>query len=404
MFVERMKVFELVIFLTAIIPFLLILTVILKKVFPFFTLENAKALFKDFVKLAKIFLVFNLAVFFVVGISQSLFRVHPAAKFFMSNAVAVNTLYIFPLSHVFGWDNIFVQPFYPLREGLYRIGLALLPKDDGEREMWWFAVRYTEFEKFASRDIYKKETYKNDRKVEKLLAYTDELYDHIEPFATLKIKDEKLRSRRYGLLVDVFYEYLLKRRYFVSNKEPREEVEVGGCTTFNIKFLSNTKEINKFRHLLNIFAEFYEYTEHKEPEGLEHFRNKTIRYYYDTLFIHLVTEEIWVSDLVTGNLNCNDPILSLYALARYKAKLYMFDTKLPVPDRNRINIFALGTGPEHIELLKKCSVIEYLYLQDIEDDVERRNNYFKALPRGNVITNDYYEKLSLWKELKKVYE
>lgn len=365
----------------------------------------------DIKKFTKFFLIFNLTVFFLVGFSNSLFRPHPIAKFFLSNAVTVNSLYIFPLNKVFGWDNILAKPFYPVREVLYQTGLFFLPLDDGERELWWFAVKFKEFEWYTSSFMYKEHAYYQIRKIKKILNFYNEIYSHIESLTTLKIKDKHLRDKRYNIAVGVLYGYgssypFFNHRIIKKIAEGEESfIKKEDKIFFESVYLDSKELIFRSEYILKEFAKLREYTEKNEPEGLIHF-SKTKRYYEDTLLITDITDNILQEKDNLNTIKCDDPIIRLFAISRYKSKMYMYDTNLPVPDRNiRIRYSTLIIHPHWRKLLLMCPSCKYQYLQDVEIDcVDTGGSFLRSVFSGQRIKNNYYEKLSVWDELKKYVE
>lgn len=365
----------------------------------------------DIKKFLKFFLIFNLTVFFLVGFSNSLFRPHPIAKFFMSNAVAVNSLYIFPLNKVFGWDNILAKPFYPVRELLYQTGLRFLPKDDGEREIWWFAVKFKEFQWYSSLFMHKEHAYYQVPKIKKILDFYNEIYSHIEPLTTLKIKDENMRSKRYNIAVGVLYEYASSYPFFNFSiikkiaKEKESFIKEEYKLFFKSIYIEGENYIERLEYLLEEFAKFREYTETNEPEGLIHF-SKTKRYYEDTLLITNITDSILEEKDEFNSIKCDDPIIRLFAISRYKSKMYMYDTSIPIKDRNiRIRYNTMIFRPYRNRLRSMCPSCKYPYLQDYEtDSADSGRSFMRSVARGQIIKNDYYEKLSVWDELKKYIE
>lgn len=260
-----------------------------KNYFKYYFIKDIKNFLKS--KFVKFFLVFNLNVFLIVGFANSLFRPYPVAKFFLSNATAVNTIYIFPLSYVFGWDNIFAKPFYPVRELLYQTGLHFLPKDEGERECWWFAVKFKEYDDLVLPAIYKLHTIRatawDFKKLNKMQKFNDEVYEHILKLATLKIKDKHLRSRRYNQLVVALWKYF-----------------IGAGNVCIVKLHNNDrncylkdKGMKKIDTLLNLFIRQTDIIKKEEPGAYEYFKNNTDHFYLDNVVLFQYSLSLFDRDL-----------------------------------------------------------------------------------------------------------
>ena len=330
-------------------------------------------------KFVKFFLIFNLNVFLIVGFANSLFRPYPVAKFFLSNASAVNTLYIFPLSKVLGWDNILAKPFYPVRELLYQTGLFFLPKEEGERESWWFAIRFKEYDELVRPLIFKlhttRATFWDYKKIIKILKFNDEVYEHTLKLATLKIKDKHLRSRRYNQLVVAMYKYNL----CAVGSKTRELFKIKKEKDGNAFFIKGNL-IDKFETLLNLFIRQTDYIKKEEPDAYKYFKNETDHFYLDEIVIFNYSRYIVQSDLVEkkvidyNNRNSSVPIFNrskfdeTYCNSRYfcimtnsisKIKPYLENKFLPENVRIYIKNDSINNMPqEEDEMYSKCTNYE----------------------------------------------
>lgn len=217
----------------------------------------------------------------------------------MSSAAVINIMYIYPVYKCFGWgndfSNIIVSPFCIIRNYLYNQGLKNIPEDDGEREVWWFVIRFTEYDKFVIHTAYKMHTIHADsvgyRTYEKIKQFNDEVYEHILKLATLKIKDEHLRSRRYNQLAISIH------RYHAGE----------GCAWLGGKanpnsFNTNTARMKKYKTLIDLFIKQTEYIKREEPEAYDYFKNHTYNYYLDDLILFTYSEELVTSELIKKNI------------------------------------------------------------------------------------------------------
>lgn len=172
-----------------------------------FNLNNFKSisekLFKGFAYFIVIFSIINLFIFTPIIVGQLKSPRYPVARAYLKSAYMVNLLYIFPLSKIFGYGNPLTWGFYPVKDILYKIGISKLPKDEGEREIWWFNVRFVEFKVVVQPTLSKSFTY-NDKKykplpkwqVKSFEKWNNELYSHILSWQSAKISDPKLKKRK----------------------------------------------------------------------------------------------------------------------------------------------------------------------------------------------------------------
>lgn len=98
---------------------------------------TSKVLFK--------FLIFNLILFTPIILLSVWKKPYPIARGFLTSSMLVNSVYIMPSTFILGWENPTTWMFYPIRDGLYNAGINLLPKNEGEKEIWWRDIRWVEY-------------------------------------------------------------------------------------------------------------------------------------------------------------------------------------------------------------------------------------------------------------------
>lgn len=265
-----------------------------------FLCKNKKSIITKLINIVLLIVAINISVFVSVWLQQcSNNKIHTKAKIYMSSAAVINIMYIYPVYKCIGWgndfSNIIVSPFCIIRNFLYNQGLKNIPEDDGEREVWWFVIRFTEYDKFVIHTAYKMHTIHADsigyRTYEKIKNFNDEVYEHILKLATLKIKDEHLRSRRYNQLAISIH------RYHAGE----------GCAWLGGKanpnsFNTNTARMKKYKTLLDLFIKQTEYIKREEPEAYDYFKNHTYNYYLDDLILFTYSEELVTSELIKKNI------------------------------------------------------------------------------------------------------
>jgi hypothetical protein len=311
-----------------------------------------KILKNKVIKYISFFLIVNFMIFTVVCTSQSIGRPNAKAKVFLNAAATLNIVYIFPIYKIFGWDNLLAQPFCGIRNKLYSEGLKRIPKDDGERELWWFVIKFTEYDKFVL-PIVNKFVSINDftpkpKEFKKYQNMTEEVYSHIVPLATLKIRDKHLISRRYNMLIAVINSYD-DGRYMIASKISEMQ---GHGPKFS---LSNSEiDVKRAKFLVDLILKQREYTKKYEPQGWDYFNNNTVNYYQDTLELYSLSWEIVTNYLYKNKLSCDDKYLNLYGETRKDLRNYLYDMKLPKDAKHAIDWASCGIDLDDKKICKLC--------------------------------------------------
>lgn len=187
-----------------------------KNTFNFVNFKNIfKKSLKGFTYFIVIFSIINLLIFTPIIIGQLKSPRYPVARAYLKSAYMVNLLYIFPLSKIFGYGNPLTWGFYPVKDTLYKIGISKLPKDEGEREIWWFNIRFVEFKVVVQERLNHSYTY-NDEQYKPLPSWqmrsfekwNDELYSHILSWSSVKISDPKLKKEKLTRFLDLAETYI----------------------------------------------------------------------------------------------------------------------------------------------------------------------------------------------------
>lgn len=305
-----------------------------------------------------VYLALTLLVFFVCLAKFLPNRPYPKAKILMSAALTINRMYVMPLNKLLGYRNIASLPFYFLQDALYNQGLKYIPKDDGEREMWWFAIRYVEYEEIIEPAIVKKcRNYSNKPyPKEDAMLYDDwtmEVYNHIKPFATLKIKDSTFRKQRYNLLVNVVYKFQSGKALFTCTYIKHITGSIKMC-------MESPEEFNLYKDALKTFLQAKKYIKEFEPEGWNHFYNETQNYYYDSKVEHLMSTSILQHEAYTDVLSCSSPYFKIYDESRERLKMGLYDNRISLNERKGMN-YATNYGGGHTDLIvAKCGNNKYL--------------------------------------------
>ena len=275
---------------------------------------NSGKLQKKIKKVLIYIVIFNFLVFSVPIISTSWGKTHAGAKALTTAAATVNFIYIIPISKVFGYKNIFVLPFYPIRDFLYNTGISLYPKKDGERELMWFQVRYAEYNQLVHPLIQKMadarfEKDYNKEKLEMLLKWQDELTAHLESFSSWEISDKSLRKYRFNQFLDYAIAAGINRLMVVDEMLIKYS-ELG--QQYLEPIYRSPNEMAKIEKVLTCYQNLRKYEEKYEPEGIAYLYNKTKNIYFEDALKILIGNEIIGYKLVNNKLKCDEPLVNMY--------------------------------------------------------------------------------------------
>lgn len=296
------------------------------------------------------FLIFNSFVFGMPIAKESIGKPYALAKALNVSAATVNFVYIFPLSHLFGYKNILTLPFYGIRDALYNKSQSLYPETEGEKEVNWFIVRYSEYSTFINplinhnmgplRVKYKKYD-------QLMLAWVNELHSHLKPFATHKITDPEIRKVRFNLFINFAFDTYISREMLID-----EIVADTPENRYIFPVLRNKGEINKIEDVLIYYNKLKKFAEKNEPDGLEYFKYHTNNYYIEDLLKWAVSGTVLKSKLVNNELSCNDPYIKVFGESFTKLKEYQKDPYLASRLQN-LGAFG-GADPLDLDLCKAC--------------------------------------------------
>jgi len=227
-------------------------------------------------------------------------RPYKHAKVYMSAALIFNHYYTHPLQKVFGLDAPIAKPAIFIRNKLYEKGASLLPKDEGEREIWWARIVGMDYMSLLT-DIYY--DYGNVKTVEKyppdyILKKYDELYGHMIPLATLEVKDKKWEHGDDGRIVTVNKFLIL----YMINKELMLGCKYNGCEFFqetsNNPFVSDNQEILKLK---KAFDAYMDLTNKFLPNT---YKQISINPENEPVVINTASNELLGADIKNNNFNC----------------------------------------------------------------------------------------------------
>jgi hypothetical protein len=242
-------------------------------------------------------------------------------KTFMVTSFTITAFCIYPMAKVVGPKSVILKPVRMVRDGLFNIGWKLLPEDDGERELHWFGNYYLlnpitddmiNYLKNRGNWVYSTVEYEQ---------YLEDVSNHLEPLATLPMKDKINRQRRYKLFfrsAKEYYKFMgeyLRKRY--------------GINSFNEKFSTHYR-VNLRRHF-QLFLELRERTKKTTPGIYQDFATfKNDWWYVLHIYLRGASAKLIFEDYATDNLDCSGDLVREFLQARE-------DTLLQLSENNWSN-------------------------------------------------------------------
>lgn len=231
------------------------------------------------------------------------------ASTYMGLAWVINNDIIYR-NRVFGVNNIINKPFYALRDILFNIGYSKYPKGEGEKEFWWYKIKFEDYENTLlecriSKNLSK--TYNNFMKID------DDLYNHIDIFADAKITS---KTNREFVIQKLVYFVNLARTYsdsndiIKSNLERDNQAKLGLPKT--ITYLSED-DMKKYEHVYNTYINLLNYSKVHEKESYKNYYSAPIYWQNGDEFIFHLVSNILESKLYNNKLNYNDKYVKIFA-------------------------------------------------------------------------------------------
>lgn len=264
------------------------------------------------------FVIINLLIFIPLVKNQLASSIYPEARAYMASAEKINEIYIYPLSHMTHWEHPITKPFYTIRDKLYSKGLSLFPEKEGEREIWWYKIRYVEFRELVEDNL---DAYQLNKdyaipkfvysKVNRFHDWNNELYDHIQPIADAKITDSRFAKFKLDMFVQLARLYVSMDSLLVL--EPRViAYEKTRDPIPQINWVSN-KEVEKYDKIYKTYLNLLEYSKRYDKASYDYFYNDINRRMWGWFLAYKVSYNIMMSRFYNNKLICDDFYLKLYA-------------------------------------------------------------------------------------------
>lgn len=274
-------------------------------------------LIKVLISLIVILLIFvgiNVLTFTAIVKKQLKSPLYPEARAYMACAEKINDMYILPLSHMTHWEHPITKPFYAIRDKLYNKGLSLFPKNEGEREVWWYKIHFLEYLDLVDNNLYayqRKFDYAIPKfvfsKVNRFHDWDNELYSHIQPMANEKITDKELQKYKLNRFVEVAESYVSEDSLLV--------LVPGFKQTWKgpplIHWVSD-KEVEKYDKVYQTYINLLEYSKKYDKPSYDYFYNDITNRMAGWFLAYDVSKEIMMSRFYNDKLICDDFYLKLY--------------------------------------------------------------------------------------------
>lgn len=341
--------------------------------------KKRNRIFKFISNFIVVFFIINLFIFVPLVLKELRSPKYPAARAYLKSAFIINQIYIIPLSKVFGYGNPLTWGFYPIKEGLYKIGISKLPKDEGEREIWWFNIRFVEYKTIVQPDLMDSYTY-NDKtyvplaqwKVKSLKKWHDELYSHILSWPNAKISDPRLKKEKLIRFVDLAEAYVDSTSVMSTKLQITKYYTTGKSTkSYPSDHLPYAKpeDVKNYINIINIFERLKLNSAKNDKESYEYFE-KNKRYYEDK-FLYIAGLNLVRSESQWGKLSCNTSEINVFVTSNKKLRDFYvknYDNLKP-GEKGTIELLAtLGMN------LPECKSIE---VQKYKDFLKRKRESFK---------------------------
>lgn len=361
-----------------------------------------KILFLVFKKVV-FFLIFIFILFIVINfiIFNSAYnkalkeKYYPEAKANLVCAYLINKIYIFPLTKISRWEHPITKPFYRVRDDLYMKGLSLLPPEEGEREVWWYKIRYTEFREVVENHLLeyglntkpRKFLYK---KVNYMLNWNSELYEHIELIARAKITDKKYSKQKLLMFITLARLSEAMDKILKMRIERERRVKAGIHDGNHI--YPDDKFVKKFNQVFITYKKLIESSKKHDKESYNYVFSYPKRKVWDAILRHDIALDILqAKQFRIKNFSCSDKYVKVFADAQKEIRTfyYLNKKKLSFGMRQRLGMSTLTIHP--------FIAYECRYNPDLQDYVryslKEYNDYGFKSKKMDLLKKEFGDKL-----------
>lgn len=262
-----------------------------------------------------IFSTFKTVLYYTTRIAE-----YKEARTYMTIASVINEEYIFPLSVRFGCDNLIIKPFYWMSDKFFDAGYSKFPKDEGEKEFWWYKIKFNEYEQqlLAWRISEKLPSYSTFIKVD------NELYKHIDLFASAKITN---KSDKLFAIQKLTQFVRLAKMYVDSNDILKSKFESDNQAKLGIKGMESVlppEDIKRYEHVYNTYINLLNYSKIHEKESYNYFYSDPVYWLGGDVMVYYLVDDILKSKLYTNKLDCNDKFIKIFTDEHRKIREFYY--------------------------------------------------------------------------------
>lgn len=264
--------------------------------------EKIRIILKKAKAFLLLFILLNVCVF-SAAIIPNINKPYSKQKMMMQSAAFITVFYIIPISKVFGIRNIFTLPFYAVRDKLYYTAYNMYPKDEAEKEIQWYAVRYTEYHALYHPLLEYFTT--NPKKLannKDMWRWTDEFYNNAMLLAHETTYQPYFNKYIYRNYIGEISQYLDDRPLLFKARD-----------NYRYKnLLSDSKEIDRFNNILTTSEKLKKDFEKNNQESLNYFLDNPNISPQEFLNKHQLYTYLLLNKGMNYKFSCNDNLLNKY--------------------------------------------------------------------------------------------
>lgn len=266
-------------------------------------------------------------------------------KAMMRTAFLINKICIFPLSKAFGNRNILTLPFYAIRDKFYYTAYDMYPEYEAEKEVQWYAIRYTEYKTLYS-PMYEKYYKTNPQRLandKNLWLWSDEIYNH----AMLLSKDSTIQPFFNKFIFSNFVGFMF------TYIEDRPLLFLAKDNYSYTNLLNNKKELERFNNILVTLVDLKRNFQKNNIESLNYFLNDNNVYCQEFLMKHEIIVYLLANKQMNEKFSCKDSLINQYIENRKQMIKYLDNPPI-----------------ETVKTMNKESIYDYLYKWQLNNELQ----------------------------------
>lgn len=225
-------------------------------------------------------------------------------NFYMAGAATIDNLYLIPIFKTINGNNPLLKPIFFVRDSLYNKGISYLPKNDAEKYVWWYYIKFMPFISSKS-----KMNTSNPQK------YLDDIYDNLQSFYKYPIKNQKYKLDRYEMFITTANLYVFD---LIHSYRRNSSVD---------NLYKDEKQVKKIDDLFTLFTNVRADIIKSEPETLKKFHNSNSRFEEVTL-VNGITQLLIENELYKNPNKCDKPLIIFHWQSVSTLQLFLEHQKL----------------------------------------------------------------------------